>query len=190
MDLIERWHGGIRSKGFLQDLEAELTTAAANHYDADRNCRAISTVLGWGSIILAAIVASSLLKETHYIPTWASGILSIASAILGTAAKLKDPEIQERATKHREAGACYLGLRDRVSQLIAEQPPGEISSAVIGGPRVVEIIQKKKENTDGAPSLPYLIFYIPAWLRMVILVTIGLIVLRFITLWMIYLTCH
>lgn len=161
MKLIERWRGSSKPRKYLPDLEAELTTAAANHYDADRNCRAMSAGLGWSAIVFSAIVASAILRD-RFTPIF-YGVLSIMAAIIGTAAKLKDPELQERAKRHLKAASDYLGIRDQVSRLVADFPDLPALDA-----RLDSIVGQKKAITDAAPSLPYIVFYVHPVVRMIL----------------------
>jgi hypothetical protein len=138
---------------YLKELVAELNRAAANHYDADRICRFWSELLGWASIVLASLVGSAFVKD--FIPTWIYGILGVASAMFGLAAKLKDKDYLDRAQKHKDAGQQFLDLRDRASYFVGcESQPPDVEKKVEG------IISDKGQATKAAPTLPAYVFHL------------------------------
>jgi hypothetical protein len=161
---------GPRLGDFAKTLFEELKTATDNHFDAARECLAISTTLGWLAPLLAAASGATFLQG---FPQTAA-LAAFASSIVGALKQAYGSEYEKRAKEHRGVGGQFAALRTRAELQIVELDQAELKKITTEQSAIL----KDKE----LPPIPGRIFHLKWPARFATYVVIGIILVALITL--------
>ncbi len=149
----------------VEELYRDLKQATDNHFDAARECSAVSNALGWLAPLLAAAAGAAFVKG--FASAGTAAVIAFASVLVGALKQAIGSQYEKRAEKHRKLGGQFAGLQDAMHLQIAKPNDQEIEKIVV---------DKKAILASDLEGLPARIYYLSWTARLATYAVAGAII--------------